>query len=189
MSQAVVDAITGRFGDAVLETSNFRGDDCVVLDRRVLRDVGRFLKDDPHMAFDMPIDVTAVDYLEYPDHTGPRFAVFYHLYSTSKKHRIRLKVRLEADDVTLPSLKPVWRGVDWFERETYDMFGVVFDGHGDLRRILLYPEFQGHPLRKDYPLRGYQPRVPIASLPGDEEDRKMERIELNPDPRDLLGER
>ncbi len=83
--------------------------------------------------------------------------------------------------MTLPSLQPVWRGLDWFERETYDMYGIVFEGHPDLRRILLYPEFVGHPLRKDYPLRGYQPLVPIARLDKDNEDPKLMDSDLNPE--------
>ncbi|MFT7624163.1 MAG: NADH-quinone oxidoreductase subunit C, partial [Myxococcota bacterium] len=117
----------------------------------------------------------------YKGHEGPRFMVVYHFYSTTKAHRIRIKVPLEADDVTMPSMWPVFPGVDWFEREVFDMFGVIFEGHHDLRRILLYPEFKGYPLRKDYPLRGYQPLVPIARLDPDNEDPKLVDQDLNPE--------
>jgi NADH-quinone oxidoreductase subunit C len=181
MSQRVVQAIQSRFGSKVISTHAQAGDHTVLLDRSVIPDVGRFLKTDASMAFDMPIDCTAVDYKGYPGHEGPRFMVIWHLYSTTQNHRIRLKVALEESDCTTPSLQPIWRGFDWFEREAWDMFGIRFDGHHDLRRILLYEEFVGHPLRKDYPIRGYQPLVPIAKLDPDNEDPKLVYQDLNPE--------
>jgi NADH-quinone oxidoreductase subunit C len=180
MSQAVLKALQDKFGTAVLESGDMCGDDTVVLDRSALLDAARYLRDDPAMAFNMPIDVTAVDYLEYPGHDGPRFMVVYHLYSLTQKHRIRLKVPVGDDDPKVDSLFSVWRGVDWFERETWDMYGIHFEGHPNLKRLLMYEEFEGHPLRKDYPLRGYQPLVPIARLDGAEEDPKLKNIDLNP---------
>ena len=181
MSEQVVAAVKAHFGDAVIETHNHCGDDTVVVQRGELRNLARFLKDDAAMAFNMPIDCTAVDFLTYPGHTGPRFEVVYHFYSTTKKHRLRVKIRLDEDDLELPSLQPIYRGFDWFERETFDMYGIHFEGHPDLRRILLYEEFVGHPLRKDYPHRGYQPLVPIARLDPDNEDPKMRGVDLNPE--------
>ena len=181
MSQRVAQAIQQRFPSQVLATHNQAGDETVVVDRGGLQDIGRFLKTDPAMAFNMPIDCTAVDYQGYPGHTGPRFEVVYHMYSTTQKHRIRLKVRLEESDVNMPSLQPVWKGFDWFEREVWDMFGVRFTDHPDLRRILMYEEFVGHPLRKDYPLRGYQPLVPVAKLDAANEDPKLKDLDLNPE--------
>lgn len=115
--------------------------------------VCRFLKDDDDCAFEMLSDVTCVDWIG----EEPRFEVVYHLYSLSKKHRVRLKARVPEDNPSLPSVTSVWRGASWFEREVFDMYGVVFEGHPDLRRVLMYPEFVGHPLRKDYPLNGEQP--------------------------------
>ncbi len=85
------------------------------------------------------------------------FKVNYHLFSTTKHHRLRLKVVLNEDDVHVPTVAGVWRTANWHERETYDLFGIVFDGHPDLRRILLPDDWQGHALRKDFPLRGYEP--------------------------------
>ena len=87
----------------------------------------------------------------------PRFEVNYHLFSTTEHHRLRLKVLLNEDDVHVPTVSGVWRTANWHERETYDLFGVVFDGHPDLRRILLPDDWQGYALRKDFPLRGYEP--------------------------------
>src|SRR5437660_1510023 len=87
----------------------------------------------------------------------PRFEVNYHLFSTTKHHRVRLKVVLGEDDIHVPTVSNVWRTADWHERETYDLFGVIFDGHPDLRRILLPDDWQGHALRKDFPCRSYEP--------------------------------
>lgn len=181
MSERVVKKLKERFGDKVLHTHAFRGDETVVLDRAALHDACDYLKNDPDLRFDMPIDVTAVDFLGFPEARnvpyGGRFEVVYHLYSTEKKHRIRLKVPLEADDAVVDSVVGIWKGVDWFERETWDMFGVRFEGHPNLVRILLYEEFQGHPLRKDYPRRGYQPRIPMPRLRGDRVPGRSVQVE------------
>jgi NADH-quinone oxidoreductase subunit C len=164
MSQAVVEALKARFPEAVVATHAYRGDETVVLRREGLLEVCRFLKDDAAMDFKMPIDVCGVDYL---GKKTPRFEVVYHLFSPRKRHRIRLKVELEESDPVVPSVTSVWRGVDWFEREAWDMIGISFQGHPDLRRILMYEEFVGHPLRKDYPQRGYQPLMEMPTLTGD----------------------
>ena len=87
----------------------------------------------------------------------PRFEVNYHLFSTTRHHRVRLKVLLNEDDLNVPSVTGIWRTANWHERETYDLFGIIFDEHPDLRRILLPDDWQGHALRKDFPLRGYEP--------------------------------
>ena len=107
--------------------------------------------------FDMLIDVTAVDYLEYPDATD-RFGVIHALLNTTNGERLFVKTFLNEPDLTVPSAFPLWKGADWMEREVYDMYGIVFDGHPDLRRILMPEGFVGYPLRKDYPLRGYGER-------------------------------
>ncbi|MCB9729078.1 MAG: NADH-quinone oxidoreductase subunit C [Deltaproteobacteria bacterium] len=164
MSQAVVQAIIARFPDAVVSSHDWRGDDTVVLRREHLLEVARFLKHDDAMQFNLPVDVCGVDYLGWRE---PRFEVVYHLMSLVKRHRVRLKVQLDEADLRVPSLTGVWKGVDWFEREAWDMYGIVFDGHPDLRRILTYEEFEGHALRKDYPQRGYQPLMPMPTLSSD----------------------
>lgn len=164
MSQAVVHALKARFPEAIVSDHAWRGDDTVVVRPDDLVAICRFLKDDPEMAFNLPVDVCGVDYLGWKE---PRYEVVYHLYSISKRHRIRLKIELPAGDPVVPSVISVWRGVDWFEREAWDMVGIRFEGHPDLRRILMYEEFEGHPLRKDYPQRGYQPLMPMPTLPTD----------------------
>lgn len=193
MSELVSERVRQRFPDAVLETHQQHGDDTVVVKREKLLDVLKFLRDEPDLDFKMPLDVTCVDRLAMgqrptghvpainPPLAGsdycplgpglkPRFEVVYHLRSLTRKTGkvIRVKVRVEEEDPVVPSAVGLYKGFNWFEREVYDMFGIRFEGHPDLRRILLYPEFQGHPLRKDYPRRAYQPRVPMPRLRGDE---------------------
>jgi NADH-quinone oxidoreductase subunit C len=157
---AILARLRERFGAAVLDTHDHRGDHTLVVDRAVVGDVLRFCRDDGSPRFDMLMDLTAVDYLRYPGREdGPRFEVVYHLYSLSENHRLRVKVGLEEDEPVVPSAVPLWASANWFEREVWDMFGIRFDGHPDLRRLLLYEEFVGHPLRKDYPMNRRQPLI------------------------------
>jgi NADH-quinone oxidoreductase subunit C len=118
------------------------------------------LLSDPDLQMSMFTDLTCVDRLP----REPRFDVVVHLYSIEKKHRVRLLAGVPVDGPCIPSLVSLWPGANWFEREAFDMYGVRFEGHPDLRRILMYPEFQGHPLRKDYPKEKRQPLV--RRLPG-----------------------
>ena len=157
MSKAVIDALVERFPDAVTDAyAGVGGDDCAFVKKARIAEVCQALKDDPSWRFNMAPYVTAVDYLG----VEPRFEVVYNLYSTATNHRIRLRVRVPEGDLVVPSVTSVWRGADWFERYCFDMYGIRFTGHPDLRRLLMYDEFVGHPLRKDYPLRGRQPLVP-----------------------------
>ena len=149
-----------RFGTAVVETHEFRGDTTAVVQRDALEEVLRFCRDAPALRFEMLTDLTAADYLKYPGREdGPRFEVVYQLYSLTHNHRLRLKVRIDEDDAVVPSAVTLWPIADWLEREVWDMFGVRFAGHPDLRRLLLYEEFVGHPLRKDYPINRRQPLI------------------------------
>ncbi|HNU83371.1 MAG TPA: NADH dehydrogenase (quinone) subunit D [Thermoanaerobaculia bacterium] len=116
------------------------------VDRAVLADLARALRDDPESRYDTLLDLCGVDYPERDE----RFEAVYHLYSMPRAARLRLKVSLSEDDPVLPSLIPVWKAADWFEREAYDMFGLRFEGHPNLRRLLTHDGFVGHPLRKDY---------------------------------------
>lgn len=163
MSERVLTVLKERFGDAIVETHSLLGDDTAVVAPSVWKEVCRFLRTDPQMAFDMFIDLCGVD---YPDRAEGRFEVVLHLYSVSRRHRIRLKARVgdaEGEGAELDTVTDVWPGANWFERETFDMMGVTFKGHPDLRRILMYPEFEGHPLRKDYPANKTQPLVPYRT--------------------------
>lgn len=147
----ILDRLRAQFADDLTATSVYRGDISASVVPQRIADVARFVRDDAALRFDLPVDVTAVDYLGQQ----PRFEVVYHLYSTKHHHRLRLKARVPEDNPTIPSVTPVWAGANWLEREVYDMFGVVFAGHPDLRRILMWETYaEGHPLRKDFPLRG-----------------------------------
>ncbi len=162
MSEVALARLKEKFAAAIIETSSALGDDTAVVDAARWKEIALFLRDDAKLAFDMPIDLCGVDYPE----RLPRLEVVLHLYSTSMRHRLRLKTRVGDDEMkgaALESLVSVWSGVDWLERETYDMFGVTFRGHPDLRRILMYPEFEGHPLRKDYAANRTQPLIPYRT--------------------------
>jgi NADH-quinone oxidoreductase subunit C len=155
MSKAAIDALVGRFPDAVYEPyEGLGGDDCVFVKKDRIVEVCRFLRDD--LKFNYAPYITAVDYLG----EDPRFEVVYNLLSTTTNARIRLRVKVPEADCVLPSVTSIWRGADWFERYCYDMYGIRFTDHPDLRRLFMYDEFVGYPLRKDYPLRGRQPLVP-----------------------------
>ena len=162
MSKKVIALLEERFGDAILETHAQFGDDTAVVDPARWREIALFLRDDGRLAMNMFTDLCAVDYM--PTGAGHRFEVVCHLRSVQHAHRIRIKARVgdaDGEGAEIDSLVPVWKGANWFERETFDMMGIVFRGHPDLRRILMYPEFVGHPLRKDYPADKVQPLVPF----------------------------
>jgi NADH-quinone oxidoreductase subunit C len=158
--QAILARLAARFGAGIGESHDHRGDHTAVVDPAILPELLRFCRDEPDLRFDMLMDLTAVDYVRFPGREdGPRFEVVYHLYSLPHNHRLRLKVRAEEDAAALPSAVGLWPIANWFEREAWDMFGIRFEGHPDLRRILMYEEFQGHPLRKDYPVNRRQPLI------------------------------
>ena len=187
-ASSLITSVTDRFPDAALDSHAYRGDATVVVRRESLLDVASFLKADIALQMNFLMDLTAVDYSAFgkgparaffsssgvsvrptpeiedrdpwpgpPDHA--RFAVVYHFYSTTHKHRLRLVVPLQETSPEVDSVAALWAGANWLERETWDMFGVSFRGHPDLRRILMYPEFDGHPLRKDYPVNKRQPLI------------------------------
>ena len=157
---AILDRLRARAGAAVVETHAHRGDHTAVVERTAIVEVLRLCRDDAELAFDMLSDLTAVDYLKFPGREdGPRFEVVYQLYSLAHNHRVRLKVRVDEDDPVVPTAVSLWPIANWLEREVWDMFGIRFDGHPDPRRLLMYEEFVGHPLRKDYPINRRQPLI------------------------------
>ena len=188
MTSVLIESVTNRFPDAVSASHAYRGDQTVVVRPEFLLPIARFLKEDPDLQMNLLVDVTAVDYSTFgkspapaffassgiavrpssqiPDEDpwpGPpakaRFAVVYHFYSINHKHRLRLVVPVEETEAELDSLTPLWAGADWLEREVWDMYGIRFRGHPNLKRILMYKEFEGHPLRKDYPVNKRQPLI------------------------------
>jgi NADH-quinone oxidoreductase subunit C len=157
VGQVALNRLIEAFPEVVVSTHNQHGDETAVVLASRMVEICEFLRDDPVTSFEMLTDLTAVDYLGVKE---PRFEVVYHLYSLSKNHRLRLKIEVEEEDPRVPSVIRVWKAANWMEREAWDLYGIVFEGHPDLRRILLYPEFIGHPLRKDYDMEARQPRIP-----------------------------
>ncbi len=147
----VIAKVKEKFGDAVVESHSFRGDDTIVVKRDKLKEVCTFLRNDPELDFDYLLDVCGVDFMP----RDPRFEVVYHISSIKRRHRLRVKTRV-AEGEKVDSVTSIWGTADWTERETYDMFGIEFEGHPDLKRIYMPDDWKGHPLRKDYPERGYR---------------------------------
>ncbi len=162
-----VSRLSAQFSSAVTEVSEFRGETTVTIAREHLLSGCRFLHDDPELAYVFLVDLTSVDYLEYP-HKQARFGVLYLLHSYKTNERLRLRVWLGEDDAVVPSVTAIWRGANWLEREVYDLMGITFAGHPDLRRILLTADFDGHPLRKDFPVFGKQ--EPLVRVKGSREN-------------------
>ena len=181
MSQAVVDRLNAQFGERVLETSDAFGDHEVRVALKDWAELAQFTKDDADLQMNHFIDLTAVD---YPERESARFDLVLMTRSSVTGARIRLRTRAK-DGEEPGTLSGIWSGANWAEREVWDMFGIRFNGHPDMRRILLYEEFVGHPLRKDYPIDKAQPLVPyrdvdtIDKLPpfGIEEGQPFARID------------
>ena len=156
----IVGALAARFPDLSFELKPLlmRGEESgdqffVRVEPTALIEVLTFLRDDPATLFEQLIDLTCVDYLNFPDATD-RYGIIYSLLSPTHNHRLWIKAFANDPSPSIPSAMPIWKGADWMEREVFDMFGIVFEGHPDLRRILTWDGFKAHPLRKDYPLRG-----------------------------------
>ena len=144
------DELKKRFGEAVRESAVFRGEVTVVLDPGKVVEACRFLKLDPDLSYEMLSDLTAIHFMD----RDWEYEVLYHLYSFRNNARLRLKIRL-AETNHAPSVCSIWSTADWQEREQFDLVGVVFDGHPDLRRILMPDDFEFYPLRKDFPVEGH----------------------------------
>ncbi len=143
--------LQAKFPDEVKELKEFGGQVSAVIKKDALLAILTFLKNDPDIHMDYLRDLCGVDYL---GKKTPRFEVVYHLYSIKFRHMIRLKAEVPEEEPSIDSCEPLYRGANWHERECFDMFGITFNGHPDLRRILLPEDWEGHPLRKDYPLKG-----------------------------------
>ena len=166
--------IKAAFPDVAFKASEFRGMTTLVVPREKLHEVARYLFDAPECDYDFLADVVGIDYLDYPVETPGRFAVSYPLAST--RHNLRFVIKTFVDPsvdtsgidfdpaLELDSITDIWPAAEWPEREVYDMFGIRFKNHPDLRRILMWRDYPGHPLRKDYPLRGRSEREHYRTL-------------------------
>lgn len=150
----ILEDLREKFPEKIKEIFLEFGDEIIIIDKDSLLDIVKFLKNDPY-AFTMLLDLTCVDYKGQKE----RFQMIYHFFSLSSNKRLRINISLPEKDLSIDSLTPFWKNANWLEREVYDMFGILFNGHPDLRRIFMYDGFEGYPLRKDYPLRKRQPRI------------------------------
>ena len=158
LSDPLPDLLKEKCGYLGIEVAKEVGDVVLRINKQKLVELCTHLKNDPALKFNFLVDITAIDWLDSKD---DRFEVVYHLMSLQFLFRLRIKVSASETDASVPSVTSLWTGAHFMERETWDMYGVVFKGNPDLRRLLMYDEFQGHPLRKDYPVQGKQPRVPL----------------------------
>jgi NADH-quinone oxidoreductase subunit C len=158
-TNVVVERLRKWSPNAISEVIEFRGETTIVVPRNVLRDVAERCRSDKELQFNLLTDATSLD--RYP--LEPRFEVNYHLVSIPRSDRLRLKVRLSGSDAVIDSVVSVWPGANWLEREIFDLMGIRFNGHPDLRRILMPDDWEGHPLRRDYPVEGYRD-IPQTAL-------------------------
>jgi NADH-quinone oxidoreductase subunit C len=165
MKEKIIEKLNSTFKDDIVEVGEFRNELTIVVKKEKIVDVCKFLKDDPELSFDYLVDICGVDYYREKD----RFAVVYNLWSLKNKFRLRLKVFVDESDLVVPSVTGVWSAANWHERETFDMFGIKFSGHPDLRRIYMPEDFEYFPLRKDFPLQGIPGSIP---LPGQEKIKR-----------------
>lgn len=156
--EAFLTLLKSKLGSELLECSLNLGMPEIRIARGRVSDICKLLKLDSELSFSLFLSVTATDWMDQRDE---RFEVVYHLLSLKNTMRIRIKVSVPESDPSVDSVTSIWAGADFMERECWDMYGITFKGHPDLRRILMYEEFQGHPLRKDYPLQAKQPRIPL----------------------------
>jgi len=152
----IIDKVKEKFGSVVLDSHSFRGDQTVTVKKDCGLEFFQFLRDDSALDFDILMDLTAVDYLGKKDE---RFEVVYHFYSLAHNHRFRVKLAVGEKDCEADTVTPLWKTANWYEREIWDMYGIKFKDHPNMKRILLYEEFKGHPLRKDYPINKRQPLI------------------------------
>jgi len=157
MNERIMEKVKSQFPSSLEGTNEFRGDLTLQIKREDIVRVCEFLKTDAELAFDMVIDLCGAD-MYRPE---GRYEVIYNLYSLKNRKYLRLKVLLDEDDAVIDSVAGVWAGANWHERETYDMFGVKFAGHPDLRRIYMPEEYEYHPLRKDFPTMGIPDSIPL----------------------------
>ncbi len=157
MNATVLEKLKARFGDQILEASEFRNELTVVVPKERIVEICRFLKEDQELQFDFLSDLCGIDMYT----PIGRFGVIYNLYSLKNKFRFRLKTFTEEEDLKVPTVTGVWSTANWHERETYDMFGIIFEGHPDLRRVYMPEDFEHHPLRKDFPLMGIPGSLPL----------------------------
>lgn len=175
-----------QFGESLLEAQTHRNELTLTIDKTAVLDICKDLRGNPAFSFEQLIDLCGVDYSDYgrtgarPAGTQPQFAVVYHLLSIANNHRVRVRTFLDNEEPLVASVVGIWRVADWFEREAFDLFGIIFEGHTDLRRILTDYGFIGHPFRKDFPLTGH------VEMRYDQDKRRVIYQPVSIEPRTLV---
>ncbi len=154
--------IRSQYPNIVTEAFTDKGDEVIRIKKEGVKDLLGKLKNDPEHSFNLLVDLFAVDYLHWEE-KGIRFEITYNLFSLARNQRIFVKAQVSELEPEIDSVTSLWPAADWFERETWDMMGIVFKGHPNLKRLLMYESFQGHPLRKDYPYNRRQPIIGPAN--------------------------
>jgi len=157
LKELIPQKLQEKFPKVKFEFVDYRGDLSVKLDKEYITDVCRFLKEEHDLEFRLCVDVTAIDWAKRKN----RFTVVYHIFSLKNNFRLRLKADVDESDCSIETVSGVWKTADWHERETYDMFGIKFNNHPDLRRMYMPEDFEYHPLRKDFPLMGIPGSLPL----------------------------
>lgn len=157
MKETIVEKLKKNFGDTVQDVTDFRNDLSITIASNKIVDVAKFLKEDPELEFVMCKDVTAIDWATRKN----RFTVVYHVYSFKNNYFLRLKSNIVEETPVIDSVTSIWPSANWYERETFDMYGIVFNNHPDLRRMYMPEGFQYHPLRKDFPVLGIPGSLPL----------------------------
>ena len=153
--ELIIKKVKDRFGESLLAVEDFRGDLAITFDSKKIVELANYLNDDPELQFEICKDVTAIDWASRKN----RFTIVYHVYSLKNDFLLRIKTNLESEEID--SVTKVWKAADWYERETYDMYGINFKNHPDLRRVYMPEEFEYYPLRKEFPLMGIQGSIPL----------------------------
>ena len=156
MNTSYIDKVKLKFPEIILDSHSFRGDQTILITKESVLKLFKFLRDEPDLDFKFLMDLTAVDYL---NRKQDRFEIVYHFYSLKHNSRLRIKAPVSENDCSIDSVSSLWKTANWYEREVWDLYGIKFNEHPDMRRILLYEEFKGHPLRKDYPINKRQPLI------------------------------
>jgi NADH-quinone oxidoreductase subunit C len=157
IKEIIIQKIKDKLPGVQFTTAEFWGELSIILNKKDIVNLSRFLKDDPDLVFNLCEDVTAIDWAR----RNQRFTVVYHIFSMKNKFRLKLKCDVEEEDCNIDSVSFVWKTANWEERETYDMYGIHFNNHPDLRRMYMPEEFEYHPLRKDFPLMGIPGSLPL----------------------------
>ena len=174
-SEALIQLLKSKLGSLIVSSEVTLGDAVLRIERASIPQFFKLLKLDSELAFDFLVSVTATDWLDQKEN---RFEMVYHIASLTKGYRVRVKAYVPEANPEVDSITPLFSAANFMEREVWDMYGIRFKGHPDLRRILMYDEFVGHPLRKDYPVQGKQPRVPLRSPEVENTAREMFREPL-----------